>query len=73
MGKVLNQFGVGKHFCIEITEESFDYARNQQSIQHESALDGLYVILPGLNLCFDKFTQATPLQQTALNLLGVGL
>lgn len=44
VGKVLNQFGVGKHFCIEINEESFDYARNQQSIQQESALDGLYVI-----------------------------
>ena len=44
VGKVLNQFGVGKHFCIQITQESFDYASKQESIQQESALDGLYVI-----------------------------
>ncbi len=29
--------------------------------------------LPGVNFCFDKFTQPTPLQQRALDLLGVGL
>lgn len=44
VGKVLNQFGVGKHFCFQITDESFDYTRNQESISQESALDGLYVI-----------------------------
>ena len=44
VGKVLNRFGVGKHFCFQITDESFDYTSNQESISQESALDGLYVI-----------------------------
>lgn len=44
VGKVINQFGVGKHFCFQITDENFDYTRNQESISQESALDGLYVI-----------------------------
>ena len=35
VGKVLNQFGVGKHFCFQITDESFDYTRNQESIFQE--------------------------------------
>jgi transposase len=44
VGKVLNRYKVGKHFTIHITADSFSYERNQQSIEHEAALDGLYVI-----------------------------
>lgn len=44
VGKVLNRFGVGKHFQINITESSFSYERNEESIAKESTLDGLYVI-----------------------------
>lgn len=44
VGKVLNRYQVGKHFKIHITADSFSYERNQQSIENEAALDGLYVI-----------------------------
>ena len=44
VGKVLNQFKVGKHFHITIRDRSFSYERNLESIKTEAALDGLYVI-----------------------------
>ena len=44
VGKVLNKFKVGKHFKVEIAEQSFSYSRNEEKISAESALDGIYVI-----------------------------
>ena len=44
VGKVLGRYKVAKHFCIEITDSSFRYARDPQSIEAEALLDGLYVI-----------------------------
>lgn len=44
VGKVLNRYKVGKHFKLEITDNSFHYERDQQSIDNEAVLDGLYVI-----------------------------
>ena len=44
VGKVLDRYKVGKHFQLEIGEESFSYRRNEQSIAEEAALDGIYVI-----------------------------
>ena len=44
VGQVLNRYQVGKHFNVNIQVDSFTYERNQQSIEHEAALDGLYVI-----------------------------
>jgi hypothetical protein len=44
VGRVLGRFKVGKHFKLEIAEESFSYQRNQDSITREAALDGIYVI-----------------------------
>jgi transposase len=44
VGRVLGRFKVGKHFKLEIAEESFSYQRNQDSITQEAALDGIYVI-----------------------------
>ncbi len=38
------RFKVKKHFQIAITEQSFSYQRNLDSIATEPALDGLYVI-----------------------------
>jgi Transposase DDE domain len=35
---------MGKHFQWQITEDGFSFQRNQQSIQREAALDGIYVI-----------------------------
>jgi transposase len=44
VGKVLNQYKVGKHFVLEIDESSFRYHRDQERIDTEAALDGIYVI-----------------------------
>ena len=42
--RVLKRRKVGKHFTIAITDDSFSYARNQDSITAEAALDGIYVL-----------------------------
>jgi hypothetical protein len=42
--RVLNRRKVAKHFVIAITDDSFSYARNQDSITAEAALDGIYVL-----------------------------
>jgi transposase len=43
-GKVLNRYKMGKHFEIQIGEESFTYQRKQANIEKEESLDGIYVI-----------------------------
>jgi hypothetical protein len=42
--RVLAKRKVAKHFTIQITEDSFSYRRNQDSIAAEAALDGIYVL-----------------------------
>jgi Transposase DDE domain len=42
--RVLSRRKVAKHFTTEITDDSFSYARNQDSINAEAALDGIYVL-----------------------------
>lgn len=44
VGKVINRFKMEKHFLIEITESSFSFRRDPESIVAEAALDGIYVI-----------------------------
>ena len=44
VGKARDRFKVGKHFVLEIGEESFSYRRDEKKIAEEAALDGLYVI-----------------------------
>jgi hypothetical protein len=44
VGKIIHRFKMGKHFVIEITETSFSFRRNPESIASEAALDGIYVI-----------------------------
>jgi hypothetical protein len=44
LGRVLGRFKVGKHFRYEITDGSFCFERDEESIRREAALDGLYVI-----------------------------
>jgi transposase len=44
VGRVANQYKVAKHFELTITDDSFAYARKQERIRDEAALDGLYVI-----------------------------
>jgi Transposase DDE domain len=42
--RVLRRRKVAKHFRTEITDNSFTYARDQDSITAEAALDGIYVL-----------------------------
>ena len=48
VGAVLNRYKVRKHFVCEIGEARFDYRRDQHRIDHETALDGVYVIRTSL-------------------------
>jgi len=42
--RVLNRRKVAKHFTVAITDDHFSYARDQDSITAEAALDGIYVL-----------------------------
>jgi hypothetical protein len=44
VGKVLNRYKMGKHFELTIADAKFAYARREQAIAREAALDGIYVI-----------------------------
>ncbi len=44
LGRVLNRYKVGKHFETKIADGVFQWARRQESIEREAALDGIYVI-----------------------------
>ncbi len=43
-GKVVNRYKVSKHFELIITDDALSFARNQDNIKAEAALDGLYII-----------------------------
>jgi hypothetical protein len=44
VGRVIGHYKMGKHFRIDIGEESFSYRRDQEAIAAEAALDGIYVL-----------------------------
>src|SRR5436190_7271037 len=44
VGEVWNRWRVRKHFQLEITDTSFAFARKQEQIAAEAALDGIYVL-----------------------------
>lgn len=44
VGRVLGRFKMQKHFRITIEEQSLCYEQDQQRIDREAALDGIYVI-----------------------------
>lgn len=48
VGRVLNKYKVGKHFALEISEQSFSFHPREAQIAAEAALDGIYVIRTGL-------------------------
>jgi transposase len=43
-GKVIGKHKMAKHFELTITDKSFSYCREEEKIQAEAALDGLYVV-----------------------------
>jgi transposase len=44
VGKVIDQYKVAKHFKLDIGQTSFTFARDEQRIAAEAALDGIYII-----------------------------
>ncbi len=44
VGKVVNQYKVAKHLELIITDNSFRFARRNEAITAEAALDGIYII-----------------------------
>ena len=42
--RALRRYKVGRHFDTESTDDGFSYARNEDRIADEAALDGIYVI-----------------------------
>ncbi len=43
-GKVVNRFKVAKHFDLSIADGQFSWKRNQEGIEREEQLDGIYVV-----------------------------
>jgi transposase len=44
VGRKGNKYKVGKHFITRIEDGKFSFERNEESLQQESQLDGIYVI-----------------------------
>ena len=44
MGKVVNKRKMGKHVILDIADDAFSYRLDQDAIDREAALDGIYVI-----------------------------
>lgn len=48
-GKVVNRYKMAKHFHLDIAQGRFTYARDQNRIATEAALDGVYVLRTSVN------------------------
>jgi Transposase DDE domain len=44
VGKIINQYKVGKHFALSIGDTALSFQRQYHSIAAEAALDGVYII-----------------------------
>ena len=49
VGKVVNQYKMDKHILLDIEDKRFTYALDEENIQAEAALDGVYVIRTSLD------------------------
>ena len=49
VGKVVNQYKMAKHILLDIEDQRFTYALDEENIQAEAALDGVYVIRTSLD------------------------
>ena len=49
VGRVVNRYKMAKHFTLTITDTSLTFARKEDAIAAEAALDGLYIIRTSVN------------------------
>ena len=48
VGKVVNKYKVGKHFKLNIRDNDFSFEVDQDKVQKEAALDGIYIVRTSL-------------------------
>jgi hypothetical protein len=48
IGRVINKYKVAKHFILDIRDDGFDFRIDQDKVDAEAALDGIYVIRTSL-------------------------
>ena len=48
VGRVINKYKMAKHFKLEITEKEFGFEIDEEKVNEEAALDGIYVIRTSL-------------------------
>ena len=80
VGRLVHRRKVAKHFDLGIGEGSFSFARNEESIRREAALDGIYVIRtsePAERLCAEDavrgYKNLGRVEQAFRTLKGIGL
>src|SRR5471032_3356664 len=44
VGKIINQYKVAKHFDLSIADAALSWARKQDGLASEAALDGIYIV-----------------------------
>lgn len=44
VGKTVTKYKMAKHYTLDITDTTFTYTHNQDSIAAETALDGIYIV-----------------------------
>jgi len=44
VGRVINKYKVAKHFNLNIEDNDFNYCVNQDKVQEEANLDGIYIV-----------------------------
>ena len=44
VGRVIDKYNMAKHFVLHIEDDGFDFERDQDTIDAEAALDGIYVV-----------------------------
>jgi len=49
VGKVVNKYKVGKHFTLDIQDDRFGFAIDQEKVAAEASLDGIYVVRTSLS------------------------
>jgi len=80
VGKVINQYKVGKHFTLTINDTGLRFRRDAEGIATEAALDGLYVIrtsLPAEHMdsaeCVRRYKSLAQVERAFRTLKGMDL
>ncbi len=50
VGKVINKYKMAKHFVLHIKDDSFSFEINQEAVDTEAALDGIYVVRSSVSI-----------------------